>query len=146
MSAIDELIKIELEVELSPDFVELVKRAAAELAQLHTDLEYIVGQNKIFLDGMNRYRAELDEWHNAAKFVADGCTDEIHCGCVPILKRELDAANKAMDEARVVVGVCKKQIDYACEVGDTDWSVYAGFASARSFINTWLTAHPEGKE
>ena len=34
--------------------------------------------------------AELDEWHNAAKFVADGCTDEIHCGCVPILKRELD--------------------------------------------------------
>ena len=44
-------------------------------------------------------RAELDEWENAKKFVADGCEDEVHCGCVPILRRELDEARKMAYQA-----------------------------------------------
>jgi signal transduction protein with GAF and PtsI domain len=82
-------------------------------------------------DTIEQLRAELDEWQNAKKFVADGCTDEIHCGCVPILKRELDAKTKAVKEAR--------------EIMNERWFMVAS-TKDRQRIERWLTAHPEGKE
>jgi len=87
------------------------EQAAAELAQLRADLEYIVGQNKIFLDGMNRYRAELDDWEEAKKFVANDCKDEIHCGCVPILRRELDEAKEFTKILLARIDALQKPID-----------------------------------
>jgi hypothetical protein len=33
-------------------------------------------------------REELDDWHNAALHVKANHPDEVHCGCVPILRRE----------------------------------------------------------
>ena len=61
---------------------------------------------------ITQLRAELDEWENAKKFVADGCTDEIHCGCVPILKREMDAQTKAVEEARKILDAGQTYFDY----------------------------------
>lgn len=52
---------------------------------------------------MDKLRAELEEWENAKKFVADGCQDEVHCGCVPILKRENERLTKAVEEAEVLI-------------------------------------------
>jgi hypothetical protein len=33
-------------------------------------------------------KAELADWNNAAKHVESCHTDEIHCGCVPVLRKE----------------------------------------------------------
>jgi hypothetical protein len=116
-------------------------RLRAELAQLRADLEYIVEQNKIFLDGMNQLRAELDEWDNAKKFVADGCTDEIHCGCVPILKRVLAASQKAVDEAREVMQPIVDEIPEETFPGD-EMTIWTRMAIE---LEVWLSAHPAQK-
>lgn len=43
----------------------------------------------------------------------------------------LETANKELVET---LKVCENKIEYACEVGDTEWSVYSGFKEARSAI------------
>jgi hypothetical protein len=37
-------------------------------------------------------RDELDEWHDAAKHVDSDHPDEVHCGCVPVLRKQLKDA------------------------------------------------------
>lgn len=66
--------------------------------QMMIDLA-LANQAEIYEKKLAQLRAELDEWENAKKFVADGCEDEVHCGCVPILRRELDEARKMAYQA-----------------------------------------------
>lgn len=52
--------------------------------------------NEILLEVKNeRLKDELDEYHNAEKFVlGDDCpTDEVHCGCMVILKKQIKDQN-----------------------------------------------------
>jgi hypothetical protein len=64
-------------------------------------------------------RAELDEWENAKKFVADGCKDELHCGCVPILKRELDEAISLINTAEININYLNRK--YGSSLGISQW-------------------------
>ena len=134
-------------------------------AEIGRTLEIVKEQRKRIMefqvaekDYVATLRAELDEWHNAAKFVADGCTDEIHCGCVPILKRELDAANKAVDEARKGISKAHDHLAHASfdysngnvdSTGRIDEGNVYGWPAHDAVLTelaVWLTAHPEGKE
>lgn len=45
-------------------------------------------------------REELADWENAALHVESDHPDEVHCGCVPILRKLLADARKERDEAR----------------------------------------------
>jgi len=40
---------------------------------------------------------ELDEWNNARKFVEEPCEDEVHCGCVPILRKMLAERDREIE-------------------------------------------------
>jgi hypothetical protein len=62
------------------DAIDCIRRSRLELETLSRD--YALCQSVL--------EAEREEWDNAAKFVADGCEDEVHCGCVPILKRDYE--------------------------------------------------------
>lgn len=42
-------------------------------------------------------KEELDDWHNAAKAVDADIPDEVHCGCVPILRKQLKDARVERD-------------------------------------------------
>jgi len=86
------------------------QQAAKELRQLQYDasLQKVNEDTNVMLMSQNvQLRAELDEWENAKKFVADGCKDELHCGCVPILKRELD-------EAKIQIDVLRAEVKQLC--------------------------------
>ena len=121
-------------------------------AEIGRTLEIVKEQRKRIMefqvaekDYVATLRAELDEWHNAAKFVADGCTDEIHCGCVPILKREMDAANKAVEEAReLLVKTEWTKFDTAV-IRHYCWCCdhLMGEHYPECELSAWLTAHPE---
>jgi hypothetical protein len=65
----------------------------------HVDLSYA----KELTDMVQalRTRAEkaeksLSEWENSAKFVRDECPDEVHCGCVPVLRGMLGKAEQEL--------------------------------------------------
>jgi len=92
----------------------------AKLAQLRAENERLVNT--------------LNEWGESYKKIINdgGCPDEQHCSCVPALRAELAAANKAVDEARA---------GYERISTTSRWEV-----SAEDIAKRWLTAHPEGKE
>jgi hypothetical protein len=48
-------------------------------------------------------RAKLDDWENAAKHVESDHSDEVHCSCVPVLRKLLNDSKKERDEAREVL-------------------------------------------
>jgi hypothetical protein len=66
---------IELEIENARQQMELDASCNAE------ELRQVRAENA-------RLREELDDWHNAALHVEADHPDEVHCGCVPILRRE----------------------------------------------------------
>ena len=45
-------------------------------------------------------REELADWENASAHVEANHPDEVHCGCVPVLRKLLIDARKERDEAR----------------------------------------------
>jgi hypothetical protein len=93
------------------DAIDCIRRSRVELETLSRD--YAMCQSVLV--------TEREEWNNAAKFVADGCEDETHCGCVPILKRELDKATLKYetliqyvgegDELAITQGGAVKELD-----------------------------------
>jgi hypothetical protein len=44
-------------------------------------------------------RAELAEWHDAAESVKAEYPDEVHCTCVPILRKQIKTLTEQRDEA-----------------------------------------------
>jgi len=48
-------------------------------------------------------QAELDDYHNAEKFVADPPHDEICCGCVGILRKQLKDVQTELEEYKAVI-------------------------------------------
>jgi hypothetical protein len=49
-------------------------------------------------------RAALSEWEDAAKHVEADHTDEVHCGCVPVLRKLLTDAQKENEEQARLLG------------------------------------------
>lgn len=58
------------------------------------------------LNRLERERAEareaLADWENASAHVEANHPDEVHCGCVPVLRKLLADSRKERDEARAV--------------------------------------------
>lgn len=54
------------------------------------------------------YAEKLSDWENAAKHVEAEHPDEVHCGCVPILRKLLTDARKERDTARKFARVWKR--------------------------------------
>jgi len=53
-----------------------------------------------------RLKNELDDWHNAAAHVEADHKDEVHCGCVPVLRKlnnDLKAENARLRDAAQAV-------------------------------------------
>ena len=78
----------------------------------------------------------LNEWGESYKKIINdgGCSDEQHCSCVPALRAELAAANKAVEEFGDHKSVCCTRFggnDKPCNCGFDAW---------------WLTAHPEKEQ
>jgi hypothetical protein len=48
-------------------------------------------------------RAKLDDWENAEKHVESDHSDEVHCSCVPVLRKLLNDSKKERDEAREAI-------------------------------------------
>lgn len=48
----------------------------------------------------DKAREELEDWENAAAHVEADHPDEVHCSCVPVLRKLLADARKERDEAR----------------------------------------------
>jgi hypothetical protein len=46
----------------------------------------------------NMMQAALDDWDNAVKHVEAAHADEVHCGCVPVLRKLLTEALAALAE------------------------------------------------
>ena len=90
----------------------------------------------------------LNEWGEAYKKIINdsGCSDEQHCSCVPVLRAELAAANKAVDEAReLITKVSEKTGRHSRDPLTHASNIIEDNADAAS---AWLTAHPakEGGE
>ena len=49
-------------------------------------------------------REALSEWENAAKHVEANHPDEVHCGCVPVLRKLLTDAQKENEEQARLLG------------------------------------------
>jgi hypothetical protein len=45
-------------------------------------------------------KEKLDEWHDAAKHVDADYVDEVHCSCVPILRKQLQDARKEIEQLK----------------------------------------------
>lgn len=45
-------------------------------------------------------KEKLDEWHDAAKHVDADYADEVHCSCVPILRKQLQDARKEIEQLK----------------------------------------------
>lgn len=52
-----------------------------------------------------RLRGELDDWENAAKHVEAEHPDEVHCGCVPVLRKLLADARAELKLARAAAKI-----------------------------------------
>ena len=48
---------------------------------------------------------ELDDWHNAAKHVDADHPDEVHCGCVPILRKKNTDLQSWIEEIFRMLGI-----------------------------------------
>jgi len=57
----------------------------------------------------------LDDWENAAKHVELEHKDEVHCGCVCVLRKLLSDARRERDEAREAFAVATSQLVQAQE-------------------------------
>lgn len=56
-----------------------------------------------------RLKDELDDWHNAAKHVEAEHPDEVHCGCVAILRKKYNDLRESMTEAWKLVNAMAGQ-------------------------------------
>ena len=140
-----EMQKTELQPEKDHWKLEYLKQAAGDLAELKnksdadndtiTSLsafkDTVVAELLNLRAELDDKERELDEWENAKKFVADGCKDEQHCGCVPILKRELDEARELLKE-----------------IHDCGGHMYEHSAPYRVYdkLDAWLASHPKDGE
>ena len=114
--------------------VDTIALAKAELAQLRAENERLVNT--------------LNEWGESYKKIINdsGCSDEQHCSCVPVLRAELAAANKAVEEAReLITKVSEKTGRHSRDPLTHASNIIEDNADAAS---AWLTAHPakEGGE
>jgi hypothetical protein len=152
-----------LEIELDPQFdtddTKNIRRASRdELAKLRDDLSakdtqlhtlqaaldmkvntldtYII-YNRENIETIAKLQAALDEWENAKKFVADGCKDEQHCGCVPILKRQLDEARKVIEPFAELADT--DNVYWKDEDKDEYYVAIGHFRNAAA----WLASHPK---
>jgi len=57
-------------------------------------------------------REELDDWKNSAKFVEEPPHDEVHCGCVPVLRKLLKDARAERDQWREAAEGLAQVVDY----------------------------------
>jgi hypothetical protein len=70
---------------------------------LHTNWNDLMNHARKLESERDEARAKLDDWENAAKHVESDHSDEVHCSCVPVLRKLLNDSKKERDEARAVL-------------------------------------------
>jgi DNA repair exonuclease SbcCD ATPase subunit len=138
--ALDDILQNEM-VSVDPRWQKwYLDKAAAELAELKAEVDTCYTQNEAFRqcnaelrNQLHTLQAALDEWENAKKFVADGCKDEQHCGCVPILKRQLDEAREVIEEL----------LNYLGHPPKDKYSYDSRWEDADKHARAYLASHPK---
>ena len=69
--------------------------------RIMTGEEYVSYSDYLSLEReRDEARDKLADWENAAAHVEADHPDEVHCGCVPVLRKHLSDARRERDEAR----------------------------------------------
>jgi uncharacterized coiled-coil DUF342 family protein len=78
-----------------------------EIDSLHSEIINLQDQRDLEMKVIKRLEGERDEaiekladWENAAAHVESDHPDEVHCGCVPVLRKLLNDARLERDEVK----------------------------------------------
>lgn len=82
---------------VTANFARKLERERDELREI---LQAVIKTGKRLESERDEARAKLDDWENAAKHVESDHSDEVHCSCVPVLRKLLNDSKKERDEAR----------------------------------------------
>jgi hypothetical protein len=85
----------------------------------------------------DKAQAELAEWHDAAKHVDSDHPDEVHCGCVPILRKQLADVRLSLKHA--MEAECAECATFKAE-RDQWRAVAQGLADAVAGNGSWRVA------
>jgi hypothetical protein len=80
---------------------------------------------------------KLSDWENSAKHVESDHPDEVHCGCVPVLRKLLSDARKERDEARAE---CLEQCRLLAMSADREAKLLGELERAKKSVDhsTWV--------
>ena len=73
--------------------------SAFDLDRLESELAAVTEQRDMLERELDEVREKLADWENSAAHVEADHPDEVHCGCVPILRKLLCDARLERDEA-----------------------------------------------
>jgi FtsZ-binding cell division protein ZapB len=90
---------------IAPDAVSLMDKAIAEIKRLRQENATLTAER-------GEARRELEEWRNSAAHVEADHPDEVHCGCVPVLRKLLTDARRERDEARREACKFESKVDW----------------------------------
>jgi len=100
---------------------------------------------KVKASSWARVTRELDEaleklfdWENSAKHVESDHPDEVHCGCVPLLRKLLSDARKERDEARAE---CLEQCRLLAMSGDREAKLLGELERAKKSLDHSAWVH-----
>jgi vacuolar-type H+-ATPase subunit I/STV1 len=104
-------------------FVNFARKLERERDEANKELHKQLAKYDALFDEAEKIRVERDkaletfaDWENAAEHVKADHPDEVHCGCVKVLRKLLSDALRERDEAREAFAVATGQLVQAQEV------------------------------
>jgi hypothetical protein len=98
--------------------------AAEAIERLRELLENSYEFTKTLTAERDEARRELEEWRNSSAHVEADHPDEVHCGCVPVLRKLLTDARRERDEARRMYCKCHAQAEAIGYAEGRGWDCY----------------------
>jgi uncharacterized coiled-coil DUF342 family protein len=88
-----------------------------QLEEYQEALEFVRKEFHEALDDIEKMKAErdearreLEEWRNSSAHVEADHPDEVHCGCVPVLRKLLTDARRERDEAMDEISLLRSTV------------------------------------
>lgn len=94
----------------TPEIPQSIKEWLATPVTKHA-WRMLVGKLKAAERERDEAREKLSDWENAAAHVEADHADEVHCGCVPVLRKLLTDARSERDESRNQLADIKHEVD-----------------------------------